>query len=151
MYFFGHIGIMLLISFMLFFPMLFALIGSMLPDAIDKPLFLLGLAPSGRYISHTLLFVAVSFAATYLATKKVTAASALSLGVLLHLSLDMEHSVPWFYPFVDYVFEPYAIIFRFDPFLISAEIIGIILLFAIVKYGVRLDAARSKLRSKFRK
>jgi hypothetical protein len=123
----------------------------MLPDVIDKPLFLLGIIPSGRYISHTLFFVAASGIATYIITRKKLAALSLSFGVLLHLFLDSMHFVPWFYPFIDYQFVPYKMEFVLDPILISAEVIGLALLIILVKYRTRLDNMRNKLRTKFRK
>jgi hypothetical protein len=150
MYFFGHIGMALFLGFMLSLPMVFVMIGSILPDIIDKPLFLLGLAPSGRYISHTLIFFVATSIATYLITRNKFATLALSFGMATHFFGDVFHFVPWFYPFVNYDFKPYAIL-GWDPIAITAEIVGFVLLVIIVKYGVKLDAIRNKLSLKFRK
>jgi len=151
MYFFGHVGVILFLSFMLFLPMIFALIGAVLPDVIDKSLYFLGFAPSGRYIAHTLFFVVVAGLAVYFITRKKSVALALSFGLLLHLFGDATYFVPWFYPFIDYNFKAYPIELKLDPFLIFSEIVGLALLFAIVKYGSSLDIMRNKMRSKLRK
>ncbi len=77
------------------------LIGSVLPDLIDKPLLLLGFG-TGRYFSHNLLFVLISFFTLFLLTKKNIRMSLPFLcGVSIHLILDIPY-VPFFYPFILY-------------------------------------------------
>ena len=151
MYFFGHVGVILFLSFMLFLPVTFAFIGAILPDVIDKSLYLLGFAPSGRYIAHTLFFVVIAGLVTYFIIRKKSVALALSLGLLLHLFGDATYFVPWFYPFINYNFKAYPIELKWDPFLVSSEIVGLVLLFVIVKYGSGLDAVRNRMRLKLRK
>jgi len=151
MYFFGHIGLTLLLGFMIFLPMVFLLMGSMLPDIIDKPLFFLGLAPSGRYIAHTLLFVALSFVATWIITRKFLSGLSLAFGVLMHLVGDATHFVPWLYPFVDYTFPVYEADWAWISVFLVLEVVGFAILLALVKYGSNLDKIRNKLRLKFHK
>ncbi|KKM72286.1 hypothetical protein LCGC14_1422010 [marine sediment metagenome] len=77
------------------------LIGSILPDLIDKPLLLLGFG-TGRYFSHNLLFVLISFFTLFLLSKKNLGMSLPFLcGVSIHLILDIPY-VPFFYPFILY-------------------------------------------------
>jgi len=77
------------------------LIGSILPDVIDKPFVLLGIG-TGRYFSHNLLFVLVSFIVIILSTKKNLRVSFPFLcGLTAHLLLDIPY-VPFFYPFISY-------------------------------------------------
>lgn len=69
------------------------LVGSLLPDIIDKPigtLFFRNFFSNGRIFSHTLLFLAIlTVAAVYLYRKKgQTWLVALSFGTFLHLILD---------------------------------------------------------------
>lgn len=73
----------------------------LLPDLVDKPLWVLGIG-CGRYIAHTLLFVFLVSLAFSL-KKRVYGLFALS-GGMLHLLLDLGWFVPWFYPFVRYDF-----------------------------------------------
>jgi len=146
MYFFGHIGPTLLLGFMLFLPMVFLLIGSVLPDIVDKPLFLLGLTPSGRYIAHTLLFVVISFLAALITTRKILAGLGLAFGVMMHLLGDATNFVPWLYPFVDYTFPVYEGNWTLIPAFLMLEVVGFVILLAFVKYRSKLDKIRNKLK-----
>jgi len=65
--------------------------------------------------------------------RKKEASISLLFGYLAHLVEDSRHFVPWFYPFVDYVFKPYGIKISFGPFEIAAEIIGILGLVYVIK------------------
>ncbi|MHA1195664.1 MAG: metal-dependent hydrolase [Promethearchaeota archaeon] len=79
------------------------IIGSILPDLIDKPLSILGLG-SGRGYAHTLLFVGVVYIITLLVSKKNWMVSnGLLIGLGFHLVMDLPE-VPLFYPFVYYDF-----------------------------------------------
>jgi hypothetical membrane protein len=69
------------------------LVGSLLPDIIDKPVGMLlfrNFFSNGRIFSHTLLFLAIlTVAAVYLYRKKgQTWLVALSFGTFIHLILD---------------------------------------------------------------
>ena len=73
----------------------------LLPDLVDKPLWVLGIG-CGRYIAHTLLFVfLVSLAFAF--KKRAYGLFAL-FGGMLHLLLDIGWFIPWFYPFARYNF-----------------------------------------------
>jgi len=69
------------------------LIGSLLPDMIDKSLMLVGTTPYGRSIGHSLLFfallclIALVFRARRAAARDVVAA--LAFGVCTHLIFDL--------------------------------------------------------------
>ncbi len=116
------------------------LIGSILPDVIDKPFVLLGIG-TGRYFSHNLLFVLVSFIVIFLSTKRNLRVSFPFLcGLTTHLLLDIPY-VPFFYPFISYewVVIDDVILFWFDalftnPFVIITEIAGVVsLVFILIK------------------
>jgi len=80
------------------------LIGSLLPDIIDKPLFLLGFG-NGRFLSHNLLFIIISFLIVYFSSRKNKSISFPFLaGLIFHLILDLPY-VPLFYPFISYDFH----------------------------------------------
>ncbi len=79
------------------------IIGSLLPDLIDKPLLLLGFGP-GRFFAHNLMFVLISFLIIHFSTKRNLRISVPFLfGVIMHLILDIPE-VPFFYPFISYEF-----------------------------------------------
>ena len=113
-------------------------IGSLLPDLIDKPLLLLGFGP-GRYLSHNLLFVLISFFTLFLLTKKNKRVSFPFLfGVSIHLLLDIPY-VPFFFPFILYediiIGEP--IVFWIEAYLTKpliqiTEIAGVIFFIIIL-------------------
>lgn len=131
----GHIGITAFVSSMIYLPAIFAVAGALLPDMIDKGLFLLG-APCGRFIAHSIFFFPVAGIVTYLITRNKKFAVAVALGALLHLLQDMEHDVPFLYPFKDYEFFATCVSgfqFKFTPLIIFSEIIGGLLL--IFVYG----------------
>ena len=74
----------------------------LLPDLIDKPLWVLGVISDGRYIGHTLLLaflVALAFA-----LKKRAYGLFAVCGGISHLLLDTSGFMPWFYPFKRYDF-----------------------------------------------
>ncbi|MFX1502575.1 MAG: metal-dependent hydrolase [Promethearchaeota archaeon] len=79
------------------------IIGSLLSDIIDKPLFLLGFG-NGRFFSHNLLFVVISFLIVHFFSKKNKSISfPFFIGLIFHLILDLPN-VPFFYPFINYDF-----------------------------------------------
>jgi len=122
----------------------FLLIGSMLPDIIDKPIglyFFRETFSSGRIFSHTLLFlVLVTFVGLILKRSSgKTWGLALSIGTLFHLVLDQIWETPktLFWPLFGIDFEKYEIgnwvmnmlqgLFE-NPKLYVTEIIGFIVL-----------------------
>ncbi len=74
----------------------------LVPDLIDKPLWILGAISDGRFIGHTLVVAAV-VALAFSLKKRVYGLFAIC-GSILHLLLDIRGFVPWFYPFKDYNF-----------------------------------------------
>lgn len=78
----------------------FLLIGSLLPDIIDKPIgvyFFRETFSNGRIFSHTLLFLVLVMVAGLLVVKKYSGKTwglALSIGTLFHLILDQMWLMP---------------------------------------------------------
>jgi len=95
---------------------------ALLPDLVDKPLYLLGIG-DGRYVGHTLLFICVVVAA-FSFKNKIYGLSAL-FGSVLHLLLDLGGFVPWLYPFISHDFtvdfDPGGIYERLSELLNKAE------------------------------
>ena len=86
------------------------IIGSLIPDLIDKALMFLSIS-SGRSYSHTLLFSVVSSLFVFLITKRSkTISISYFIGTLLHLLLDLP-DVPLLFPFI-----PYDFTYKEDPF-----------------------------------
>ncbi|MFX1573619.1 MAG: metal-dependent hydrolase [Promethearchaeota archaeon] len=114
------------------------IIGSLLPDIIDKPILLLGLG-NGRFFSHNLLFIITSFLIVFFLSKRNLEISIPFLvGTSIHLILDLPY-VPLFYPFISYEFivveEPVLYWFNTlftNPIVLSTEIIGIAILIFIL-------------------
>lgn len=113
-------------------------IGSLIPDIIDKALMFLSIS-SGRGYSHTLLFSVVSSLIVFFITKRSKAISiSYFLGTLLHLLLDLPY-VPLFFPFIPYDFiyieDPFGFwLYKLlhDPFTYITEIVGLIILIFVI-------------------
>ena len=72
----------------------------LLPDLVDKPLWMLGAIPNGRDIGHTLLLV---FLVSALFSIKRRSYGLFALcGGMLHLLSDIGGFIPWLYPFKGY-------------------------------------------------
>ncbi|NVM44905.1 MAG: metal-dependent hydrolase [Candidatus Lokiarchaeota archaeon] len=114
------------------------IVGSLLPDIIDKPLLFMNLG-SGRGISHTILFILISFMILHLIVKKKTDISVLFLlGMVFHLILDLPE-VPLFFPFISYEFilievplELWLYTLFNDPTVYLTEIAGFLILIFIL-------------------
>ncbi len=113
MLFFGHIGITLGVFLIIFFIVKgnvdyrLVIIGSMLPDIIDKPLFLLlyGTIPeSGRFLGHTIVFVLILIVLSMIVFKdrKYAGLFVLPVAVLLHIIEDEMWKAPrtLYWPFM---------------------------------------------------
>jgi hypothetical protein len=141
----GHIGITLFFGglfSLLFLPLL---IGSILPDLIDKPLFLFGITQYGRYIGHTLTLGVVIALITFAITRKKMVPVSLFFGYLLHLAEDMPFFIPWFYPFVNYDFLTYYdFAGSITPMNIAFEIIGVTLIIYVVKKNPQIKVYITK-------
>jgi inner membrane protein len=153
LFFLGHLGISLGIAYILEKRFLrnrlgridyrFLLVGSMIPDIIDKPLSVVGLI-GGRSIAHTLVFaLTVTCVTTCFGARKGKSAIGvvLSLGVWLHLLLDMMWEMPEviLWPALGFAFPVYG----FDlggilenlvtnPYVFGGEILGAVLLIAFI-------------------
>ncbi|MHA1471550.1 MAG: metal-dependent hydrolase [Promethearchaeota archaeon] len=114
------------------------IIGSLFPDIIDKSMLFLNLG-SGRGISHTILFVVVSFIVLHVATKRNSFVSLpFLIGMATHLLLDLPE-VPLFFPFIPYDFlmleDPFSfwlyVLFN-DPLVYLTEISGVLIILYIL-------------------
>jgi hypothetical protein len=114
---FGHIGITIAFIFIVFLFLKgkvdyrFVIVGSMLPDMIDKPLgeyILYSVFQNGRIICHTLLFIAVLTLAALYVTKryKFNGFEFLALGAMMHLTEDQIWNAPGtlFWPLLGWEF-----------------------------------------------
>ncbi|NYZ75121.1 hypothetical protein H0O03_02560, partial [Candidatus Micrarchaeota archaeon] len=109
------------------FPLVATAFFALLPDLVDKPLFLLGLAPSSRFIAHTIFFGLVVAAILLMVLPKQTRlpiAAAALLGSWSHLLLDVNGPLPLFFPLLSYVFPPYDLGLEFNAATILFELIG---------------------------
>ncbi|MEW5954966.1 MAG: metal-dependent hydrolase [Candidatus Micrarchaeota archaeon] len=109
------------------FPLAATAFFAVLPDVVDKSLFLLGLAPSGRFIAHTVFFgllLAAIFFATLPKQLKLPVAAATLLGTWSHLLLDVNGPLPLLFPLFSYSFPPYELGLTFDAATIFFELIG---------------------------
>ena len=126
------------------------LVGSLLPDIIDKPvgmLFFRDSISNGRTFCHTLLFLVVLslFAVYFYSRRGTTWLIALSFGTFFHLILDrmwlMPHTLLW--PFYGWAFERINLsqwlgeilyILRTDPVVYIPELVGatILAIFGVV-------------------
>ncbi|MHA1239197.1 MAG: metal-dependent hydrolase [Promethearchaeota archaeon] len=114
------------------------IIGSLFPDIIDKSMLFLNLG-SGRGISHTILFILLSFIILHIVTKRKGYISLpFLIGMVTHLVLDLPE-VPLFFPFIEYDFvmieDPLSYWFYKlfnDPLVYLTEIGGILILVFIL-------------------
>jgi len=142
---FGHIGITLFIASLFFLPVLGAVVGVLLPDIIDKGMFVLGIWPCSRFIAHTVFFFPVAGLVTYAITRNKKLAIAVALGALLHISQDVHDFVPFFYPVVQYDFAalcPTTIQIVFTPYVIATETIGLVLLIFVLGFNDKFVQVR---------
>ena len=147
---FGHIGISVFLGSFLSLTLFVVLIGTMIPDIIDKTLYLLGLTNTGRFIAHTLfLGILISLIVHLVFRKKLVSISIWS-GYLLHLLEDATHFVPWFYPFVNYDFSAYPLGPVFTPFNIASEIIGIIMFIYVIRTNSHFRDELNKIFNNFK-
>ncbi len=151
----GHLGIPLLVPIIgknIRIDVRLLLIGSILPDIIDKPLgHLLLPGDNGRIFAHTLLF-ALSVLLIGLVFRPVLS---LSIGVSFHhildgMFLDPETSFwPLLGPFQSYDFQVSQWLEAFtEPFTVGEEVIGLLLIciFIYLTGAYRIDNALKLLR-----
>lgn len=140
MFIFGHLGLTALFAIIFSLSPLTSAIASQIPDIIDKPLYLLGLAPSARYIGHTLLMAFVFGLVSYLITKKRVFSLSIFFGMIMHLFEDLPTTlfndaglIPWFFPFEKYNFSTKPWIFQYTLFLLIMDFIGLVILVVLYK------------------
>jgi inner membrane protein len=120
MLFFGHLGITLLIVFVVFYFLKesmdyrFVMVGALLPDMLDKPIgdyILYSVFQNGRIFGHTLLFVfALTVVGAYVTKKyKANFVELLALGSLIHIAEDQVWKAPGtlFWPLFGLEFPKY--------------------------------------------
>lgn len=103
---------------------------------------------SGRGISHTILFILLSFIVLHMATKRKSFISLpFLIGMVTHLILDLPE-VPLFFPFIEYDFlmieDPLSYWFYKlfnDPLVYLTEIGGILILLLIL-VGNKLSSVK---------
>ncbi|MHA1865113.1 MAG: metal-dependent hydrolase [Candidatus Heimdallarchaeaceae archaeon] len=114
------------------------IIGALGPDIIDK-LISAPITGYGRYIGHSIPFAILMFILFIVAfRKKPTVYSALILGWIMHIILDTAGFIPWFFPFMNYTFQPKTqtyFQFLLQPYVYYNEIGGFLsLLFLSILY-----------------
>lgn len=146
----GHIGIAVLIATLLYLPLLFVLVGVLLPDMIDKGLFFSSSTFCGRFIGHTVFFGPIVSILVYAATKRKDLALAILFGMYIHLLQDSTNFIPWFYPIVNYQRECIPGM-RIGPFEIIAEILGVSIIILITLFSFKLRYYRDKIRRRIKR
>ncbi len=112
------------------------ILGSILPDLIDKPISLITKAISGRGIAHTPIFlITLCLLILFLSRNKGISLS-LGFGMVFHLLLDVP-SVPWLWPIIPlehygFGIDSWIYTILHDPLIISTEIISLIGLIGII-------------------
>jgi hypothetical protein len=122
MLFFGHIGLTLLVIFLLAIALKIGvdyrlvIIGSMLPDIIDKPVgeyIFSSIFHNGRIFGHTLLFIAVLVIIALLVAKKYRywGVGIISAGAIFHQIEDQMWNAAetWFWPLFGWGFPQHEI------------------------------------------
>lgn len=145
MLFFGHIGITAFIASMMFLPASGGVIGVLLPDIIDKGLFILGYAPCSRFIAHSIFFPLIAGLISYGVTRNKKFALAVAIGYALHLFQDLNGNVPFLFPLKSYAYFATCatkISVVFTPFVIATELIGISLLIFIFVFKDKYQKLR---------
>jgi hypothetical protein len=130
---FGHIGLTVLFGTLISLSIFSLIIGSILPDIIDKPFQLIGASPSGRFIGHTLFMGIVVSGISFLIIRKKSISISLLFGQWFHLLQDAQHFVPWFYPFINYDFPSYPFGPRLALINIIFELLGTVSLVYVMR------------------
>ncbi|MHA1562549.1 MAG: metal-dependent hydrolase [Promethearchaeota archaeon] len=117
------------------------MLGSILPDLIDKPISIITKLVSGRGIAHTPIFLIFLCILIYILTRNKWISLSLGFGMIFHLLLDIPE-VPWFWPIIPLegyqdVFDSWIYTLLHDPLIFSTEIISLIgILGIIVSYKI---------------
>ena len=162
--FFWHVGGALFIARWVFrdprMDLRILVLGSVLPDLIDKPIGSLifhGHFRTGRIYGHTLLFAVLLLTGVMAFTRRGTTARrawmALPIGVFIHLLLDvpLENKTFW-WPFFGFDFPPFADgalsdLLRYlsrSPWVLAQEAIGLAYLVVLYRKSGLGDIARRR-------
>ena len=147
----AHIGITVFLSIIFYLPALFAAIGALLPDIVDKILFLPGFSVCGRLIGHTILFGPIASLLTYVLTKNKKIALAILFGCWMHLFEDARDFMPLFYPIVKYHFACLPTSIKIGAYEIITESLGAILLAITILFKSKLIHLRDEMWEKIKK
>lgn len=116
----------------------------LLPDLLDKPLWILGIG-CGRFVGHTLLFVFL--VALIFSLKRWTYGLSALAGGMLHLLSDVGWFIPWFYPFVQYNFPEWGFWDAFEWYQVAGlftELAMVMLIACVVFWLLNLRKKRSR-------
>jgi hypothetical protein len=105
----------------------------LLPDLVDKPLWVFGVG-CGRYVAHTLLFVFL-VALVFSLKKPVYGLLALFAG-MFHLLMDVGWFLPLFYPFIDYDFPDAKFSETFRWYQVAGLFLELVFALLLVSLGV---------------
>ncbi len=138
------------------------LIGSLLPDFIDKPVgqfFFRGTFSNGRIFCHTLVFLLlITLTGIYLYQSQKTGLLVLSFGTFIHLICDQMWLTPQtlLWPLYGYTFQKYALTYwlqnmlynlHTDPAVYVPELVGAVILIWFVLVLVRRRKLYSFIRN----
>jgi hypothetical protein len=101
----------------------------LLPDLFDKSRFIFGMAPSTRWLAHSVFFGLALAALAFLFLRTQALPFAILLGSWAHLLLDGEHFLPLFYPVVQYAWPAGGLSLSLDPLSLAFELFGLLSLF----------------------
>ena len=112
------------------------IMGSILPDLIDKPISLITKTVSGRGIAHTPIFLISLLFIVFILNRNKWLSLSLGFGMVFHLLLDIPE-VPWLWPIItlgmyNFDLESWLYTILHDPLIISTEIISLVGLVGIV-------------------
>ncbi len=114
-------------------------LGALGPDIIDK-LISEPITGYGRYIGHSLIFAFGLFIMLFLIFRKQPQIYfSVMIGWVMHLLLDTAGLVPWFFPFVQYNFQPrsesFIYILLHSPYVYYNEMAGVLsMIFLFILY-----------------
>ena len=143
----SHIGYTVFLASLLYLPLRYAFIGALLPDLIDKSLFLAGLSPCGRFIAHSPFFMLLTTAAVYALTRRRDYTLGTLFGYFMHLVEDVKYLVLWLYPFVNYELVcPPTIAVEITFFDIFLETFAVLLLVGTLIFRPRLEFLKKRMK-----
>ena len=131
MFLLGHTGFAVLLLALFSLPFIWGILGSQMPDLIDKPLLLLDLGPTGRYLGHTLLSCLTLALIFHISAKNLKKTLAFIVGYISHFIGDLYDVVPIFYPFKHYEFIDTVFSFKYTTFFLVTDAIGLLIIIIV--------------------